>query len=98
MELRVHLCASASMGVKEKAVKGILENEDVIAHWDDISWSWGRQEAEQLLQMIIIGTTPLPLTSKEILQRILANIHAQKRKLLAIDLWERKQVSNKFNE
>ena len=39
MELRVHLRASASVGVIEKAVKGILENEDVIAHWDDISWS-----------------------------------------------------------
>ena len=53
MELRVHLRASASVEVKEKAVKGILENEDVIVHWDDISWSWGRQEAEQLLGMII---------------------------------------------
>lgn len=57
VELRSHLHASgvtASAGVKEKAMESIAENENVLAHWSELSANWREEEANrELLKMII---------------------------------------------
>lgn len=56
MKLRSHLRASseaASVGVKEKAINGILEHDDLLAQWSDLSINWGKEESNKLLRLIV---------------------------------------------
>lgn len=57
MELRSHLHASgvtASAGVKKKALESMACNEDVLAHWAELSVNWAEEEAKKVLLTLII--------------------------------------------
>lgn len=56
VEIRSHLRATdtaASEGVKEVAISSILDNEDVILKWHDISINWGKEQSDELLRMVV---------------------------------------------
>ena len=53
IELRFHLQASEADGIKEKAVKKILDSEEVNFHWSEIAINWEEEEAGVLLEMVV---------------------------------------------
>lgn len=56
MEIRHHIrakCANETESIKEAAIKGMIDNEDVTFYWSVVAVNWEQAEADALLEMLV---------------------------------------------